>query len=117
MITRAAPRLARLARLACGVAALLSLGAPAPAGEAQVARCSPTAVEAVFGVVDPAGDDRSHRGGGFDAVPGCGRLEVPQPFPLALFGLGLVAMALARRRPVRVEQGLYADLQLLPNAR
>lgn len=105
MITRAASgRSVGFAPIVCSVAALLSPCAPALAGSgnAQVATCS----AASDGVADRAFGERRQ------GVPqqGCRWLEVPEPLPLALFGIGLVAVALTRRRPpVRIAGGLSAD--------
>lgn len=92
----------RLASILCCVAALLCAGTPglAAGSNPQIPTCNADAGSIRSAVGAQAAEGRDLRGG-VDAMPGCLWLTVPEPFPLALLGLGLVAVALTRRRPRR----------------
>lgn len=108
----------RLVPILCGVAALLHPSAPALAGngDPDIATCNVEARDAALGAPVSAANRRDPRAGA-SPEQGCPRLEVPDPLPLALLGLGLTTTALTRRRSaVPIARQRAAGPRALPNA-
>lgn len=118
MITSPASGLSsRLAPILCSVAALLYPGMSVLAGNgnSEIPSCHAKAGDAPFGVAVRA-TERRHLRAGVDPGAGCPWLEVPEPFPLALLGLGLIAASMRLRLQPRVAKDAVDNRHALSNA-